>query len=99
MALLAVSSSLYNLALISIKQGVDKIRLNPGNISNKEKIVEIVNECKKRHIPIRIGVNKGSLEKDLQDNNELSEADKLVESALRHIKIFEEYNFSYLIRI
>ena len=53
------------LAIISINQGVDKIRLNPGNINNKDKIIEIVNLCKEKNIPIRIGVNAGSLPKDI----------------------------------
>ena len=77
-----------NLALISIKQGVDKIRLNPGNISNKEKIVEIVNECKKRNIPIRIGVNSGSLPKGMP-----LEAKSFIEAAKQHISILEELDF------
>ena len=77
-----------NLALISIKQGVDKIRLNPGNISNKEKIIEIVNECKKRHIPIRIGVNSGSLPKGMP-----LEAKSFIEAAKQHISILEELDF------
>lgn len=77
-----------NLALISIKQGVDKIRLNPGNISNKEKIIEIVNECKKRNIPIRIGVNSGSLPKGMP-----LEAKSFIAAAKQHISILEELDF------
>ena len=76
------------LALIAIEQGVDKIRLNPGNISDKNKIIEIVNACKKRHIPIRIGVNSGSLPKDLPLC-----AESFIEAAKRHISIFEELDF------
>ncbi len=76
------------LALIAIKEGVDKIRLNPGNISDKEKIKEIVTECKKRQIPIRIGVNSGSLPKDLALKPE-----SFIEAAMRHVKILEELDF------
>ena len=81
-----------NLALISIKQGVDKIRLNPGNISNREKIIEIVNECKKRNIPIRIGVNSGSLPKGMP-----LEAKSFVEAAKQHVSILEELDFHNIV--
>ncbi|MDE6415129.1 MAG: flavodoxin-dependent (E)-4-hydroxy-3-methylbut-2-enyl-diphosphate synthase [Anaeroplasmataceae bacterium] len=77
------------LAIIAIQQGVDKIRLNPGNISNKEKIVEIVNMCKERNIPIRIGVNGGSLPKDIAKPT----AEHMIEAARRHISILEELDF------
>lgn len=77
------------LAIIAIKQGVDKIRLNPGNISNKEKIVEIVNLCKERNIPIRIGVNGGSLPKDIAKPT----PEHMIEAARRHISILEELDF------
>ena len=76
------------LALIAIKEGVDKIRLNPGNISDKEKIKEIVLECKKRNIPIRIGVNSGSLPKDLALKPE-----SFIEAAKRHVEILEALDF------
>ena len=77
------------LAIISINQGVDKIRLNPGNISNKDKIVEIVNLCKEKNIPIRIGVNGGSLPKDISKPT----AKNMIEAAKRHISILEELDF------
>lgn len=76
------------LALISIQQGVDKIRLNPGNISNKEKIKEIVQKCKQRHIPIRIGVNSGSLPKGMALT-----AENMILAAKSHISILEELDF------
>lgn len=76
------------LAIIAIKQGVDKIRLNPGNISNKEKIIEIVNLCKEYQIPIRIGVNSGSLPKGLELN-----AENMIKAAKSHIDILEELDF------
>lgn len=77
------------LAIEAIKQGIDKIRLNPGNISNKEKISEIVNLCKEHQIPIRIGVNAGSLPKDISKPTK----ENMIEAAKRHISILEELDF------
>jgi (E)-4-hydroxy-3-methylbut-2-enyl-diphosphate synthase len=76
------------LAITAIKNGVDKIRLNPGNIQNKEKIKEIVNLCKERQIPIRIGVNSGSLPKGMDLN-----AKNMIKAAKSHIEILEELDF------
>lgn len=76
------------LAIEAIKQGVDKIRLNPGNIQNKEKIKEIVTLCKERHIPIRIGVNSGSLPKGMELNKE-----NMIKAAKMHVDILEELGF------
>lgn len=76
------------LAIIAINQGVDKIRLNPGNINKKEKIAEIVNLCKEKNIPIRIGVNAGSLPRDLEVN-----AENMIIAAKRHIEILENLGF------
>jgi len=78
----------YKIALEAIASGVDKVRINPGNIGDKEKIKQVVDKCKEAKIPIRIGVNTGSLEKDLEPT-----ADGLVESARRHVKILEELDF------
>lgn len=84
----------YELALEAIKQGVDKLRLNPGNISSPEKIALIVKEAKKKKIPIRIGINGGSLEKDiLKKHKNKVTAKAMVESAMRHIKILEDLKF------
>ena len=84
----------YKIALEAIKAGVDKIRINPGNIGSKEKVEAVVNACKEKHIPIRIGVNAGSLERDLlEKNNGKPTADAMIESAKRHIKILEDLNF------
>jgi (E)-4-hydroxy-3-methylbut-2-enyl-diphosphate synthase len=82
------------LALEAIQQGVDKIRFNPGNIGSIEKVAQVVKACKKRKIPIRIGVNGGSLEKDIlaKYKNKVT-ANAMVESALRHIIILEKLNF------
>ena len=84
----------YKIALEAIKSGVDKIRINPGNIGSREKTEAVVNACKEKGIPIRIGVNAGSLEKDLLDKNDgKPTADAMIESAKRHIKILEDLNF------
>lgn len=82
----------YKLALESIKNGVHGLRINPGNIGNEEKVIQVVNQAKKRNIKIRIGVNAGSLEKDLLDSMGRT-PEAMVESAFRHIKILEKYDF------
>ena len=78
----------YKLAIESINSGCDKIRLNPGNIENIDHVKEVVNLCKEKHIPIRIGVNAGSLPKDLELN-----AKNMVKALKRHIDILEALNF------
>lgn len=84
----------YKIALEAIKAGVDKIRINPGNIGSRTKVEAVVNACKEKGIPIRIGVNAGSLEKDLLDKNDgKPTADAMIESAKRHIKILEDLDF------
>ena len=87
----------YKLGLLAIENGADKIRINPGNIGGIDGLEAIINSCKEHNVPIRIGVNKGSLEKDLTENKTLSEEEKLVESALRYVKIFESYNFTNIV--
>ncbi|PIR73621.1 MAG: 4-hydroxy-3-methylbut-2-en-1-yl diphosphate synthase [Candidatus Moranbacteria bacterium CG10_big_fil_rev_8_21_14_0_10_35_21] len=83
-----------DLALEAIKQGVDKLRINPGNIGSEEKIKKVVLAAKKKKIPIRIGVNAGSLEKDILEKYKMKVTAKaMVESAMRHIRILEKYNF------
>jgi (E)-4-hydroxy-3-methylbut-2-enyl-diphosphate synthase len=82
----------YKLALESIRQGVDKVRINPGNIGSKEKVKAVVEACKEKNVPIRIGVNGGSLEKDLV--NRYGHTPKAaVESCLKHVRILEELDF------
>ncbi len=83
----------YRYALMAIESGVDKIRINPGNIGDKEKIRTVLKACKHNGIPLRIGVNAGSLEKDLLKKYGYPTADAMVESALRHIEICEENDF------
>jgi len=83
-----------DLAMESIRQGVDKLRINPGNIGKKEKVEMLVKECKKKKIPIRIGVNAGSLEENiLKKHKGKATAKGMAESAMRHIKILEKLNF------
>jgi (E)-4-hydroxy-3-methylbut-2-enyl-diphosphate synthase len=86
------------LALEAIDQGVDKIRFNPGNIGSIDKVKEVTRACQKRNIPIRIGINAGSLEKDiLVKNNNRATAAGMVESAMRHIGILEKLKFHNII--
>ncbi|MDD5397377.1 MAG: flavodoxin-dependent (E)-4-hydroxy-3-methylbut-2-enyl-diphosphate synthase [Candidatus Moranbacteria bacterium] len=81
-------------AMEAMRQGIDKLRINPGNIGDEEKIKMVVLEAKKRKIPIRIGVNGGSLEKDiLKKYKGKVTAKAMVESAMRHVKILEKYGF------
>jgi len=87
----------YRLALKSIENGIDKLRINPGNIGNEERIKTVIDAAKEKNIPIRIGVNSGSLEKDiLQKYGEVT-PEGLVESALRHVHILEKYNFDNIV--
>jgi (E)-4-hydroxy-3-methylbut-2-enyl-diphosphate synthase len=82
----------YRLALVAIENGIDKIRINPGNIGSLDKVKQVVEACKKHKIPIRIGVNAGSLEKDLLKTYGKT-AISMVESAKRHVKILEDLDF------
>ncbi len=82
----------YRYALMAINEGVDKLRLNPGNIGDKDRVGEVVEKAKRHHIPIRIGVNSGSLEKDLMEKYGPT-PEALVESARRHVKILEALDF------
>ena len=83
----------YQIALEAIEARVDKIRINPGNIGCKEKVKAVVDGCKEHQIPIRIGVNSGSLEKELLERDGKVTAKAMVESAKKHIKILEDLNF------
>lgn len=83
----------YRLALKAIENGVDKIRINPGNIGNIENVKKVVDACKEKHIPIRIGVNSGSLDKSIHDYSTHYTANALVESAKKHVKILEDLDF------
>jgi (E)-4-hydroxy-3-methylbut-2-enyl-diphosphate synthase len=83
----------YRLALKAIEGGIDKIRINPGNIGRRDKVEAVVKAAKERGIPIRIGVNAGSLEKRILEKYGYPTADGMVESALYHIGILEDLDF------
>lgn len=86
----------YKLALISIESGVDGLRINPGNIGDRKNTQLVVKAAAERNIPIRIGVNGGSLEKDLEEKYGLGSAEALVESALRHVHILEDLDYNQI---
>lgn len=87
----------YRLAIAAIENGADKIRINPGNIGSIENVRAVVQAAKRRKIPIRIGVNSGSLEKDILLKNNGVTAEGLAESALRNIKLVEEMDFDQIV--
>ncbi len=83
----------YRCAIAAAEQGAAKIRINPGNIGSEDRVKAVVDCCKAHHIPIRIGVNGGSLEKDLLEKYGHPTAEALVESAFSHIALLEKYGF------
>ena len=83
----------YKIALQVLKYGVDCVRINPGNIGSEKKIKEVISAARDMGVPIRIGVNAGSLEKDLQKKYGEPNADALVESAMRHVNILLDNNY------
>lgn len=83
----------YRLALECMKNGADKVRINPGNIGDRDRVKQVVEMAKEREIPIRIGVNGGSLERELLQKYGGVTADALVESAMGHVAILDELNF------
>jgi (E)-4-hydroxy-3-methylbut-2-enyl-diphosphate synthase len=83
----------YRLALEAVEQGVDGMRINPGNIGSKKRIKAVVDAVKERKIPIRIGVNSGSLEKDILKKYSSPTPEALAESAMRHVRILEDMDF------
>lgn len=90
----------YKIALQAIESGVDKIRINPGNIGSEEKVRAVVEKCKEKRIPIRIGVNGGSLEKELLEKYGKPTPEAMVDSARRHVNILENLGFKdYLISL
>jgi (E)-4-hydroxy-3-methylbut-2-enyl-diphosphate synthase len=82
----------YRLAIECINNGISALRLNPGNIGKRENVEKVVNLAKQQNVPIRIGVNAGSLEKDLLEKN-IPLSEKMVESALKHVEILESLDF------
>ena len=87
----------YRMALEAVDAGADKIRINPGNIGGKARVKEVLNKVKGANLPIRIGVNAGSLEKDLIEKYGFPPAEAMVESAQRHIDICREHGFEDII--
>jgi (E)-4-hydroxy-3-methylbut-2-enyl-diphosphate synthase len=87
----------YKLALGAIEAGVDKIRINPGNIGGYEKIKMVVDACKARKVAIRVGINGGSLEKDIEAKYGHNKAEGIVESAKRNVKIIEDLGYDQII--
>ena len=87
----------YRIAIASAEAGVDKIRINPGNIGSMDKVKQVVKACKAKNIPIRIGVNGGSLEKSILEKYSSPCAEALVESAMEHVKILEQCDFNDIV--
>ena len=87
----------YKLALGAAERGIDKIRINPGNIGDRDRVKQVVEMAKEREIPIRIGVNGGSLERELLQKYGGVTADALVESAMGHVAILDELNFNNVV--
>lgn len=88
----------YQLAIEAVRQGVDKVRINPGNIGNEDNVKAVVKACKEKNIPIRIGINMGSLERDLYAKyGQFGVPRVMIESATRHISILEELKFHNII--
>ena len=83
----------YRLAIAAVEKGADCLRLNPGNIGSKARVQEVVNICKDRQIPIRIGVNSGSIKKEYLEKYKGVNENSMVYSALEHVKILEDLNF------
>lgn len=87
----------YRLAIAAIENGADKIRINPGNIGSPERVEAVIKAAKARHIPIRIGVNSGSLEKEILEKHGGVTAEGLCESALKSIKLVEDMDFDDIV--
>lgn len=86
----------YRLALESVAAGVDKIRINPGNIGEESRVKEVVQACKQHEIPIRVGVNSGSLEKHILEKHGSPTAQAMVDSALYHTSLIEKYDYNQI---
>ena len=87
----------YKLAIKSIENGADKIRINPGNIGSEQKVLEVVNAAKHYGIPIRVGVNSGSLEKEILEKYNRPTPEALVESALKNVQLLEKHGFEDIV--
>ena len=87
----------YRLALECVRQGVDKIRINPGNIGDDDRVKAVVQACQQKNIPIRIGVNGGSLEKHILAKYGAPVPEAMVESALYHVRLLEKFDFNNIV--
>ncbi len=87
----------YRLAIESIKNNVDAVRLNPGNIGSKENVKKVVDLCKEKNIPIRVGVNSGSIDEKINKNTSIVQAEELVKSAKSMVKILEDLDFHNIV--
>ncbi len=87
----------YKLALESLAAGADKIRINPGNIGSDEKVRAVADECRRRGVPIRIGVNSGSLEKEILASYGAPTPEAMAESALYHVRLLEKFDFDDIV--
>ena len=87
----------YRLAILAMENGIDKIRINPGNIGSEENVKKVVETAKKNNVPIRVGVNSGSLDKTIHDYSKLYTGEELVKSAKKHIDILEKYDFHNIV--
>lgn len=87
----------YKMAIAAMENGADKIRINPGNIGSREKVAEVVKVAKERNIPIRVGVNSGSLEKELVEKYHGVTAEGIVESALDKVHLIEDLGYDNLV--
>ena len=87
----------YRLAVGAIEAGADKVRINPGNIGSEDRVRAVVDAARERHIPIRVGVNSGSLEKDILEKYGKVTAEGLAESALRNVKLLEDMDFGDIV--
>jgi (E)-4-hydroxy-3-methylbut-2-enyl-diphosphate synthase len=87
----------YRLALKSIENGIDKLRINPGNIGGRDRVKKVVEKAKERNIPIRIGVNAGSIHKDILKKYGGPSSEGMVESALEHVKILEDLDYDQIV--
>jgi len=83
----------YKIALQAIESGVDKVRINPGNIGREDKVKAVIDKCREKNIPIRIGVNAGSIEKELLEKYGKPTKEALIESAKKHVDILEKFDF------
>lgn len=87
----------YRMAIAAMENGADKIRINPGNIGSKERVAEVVRVARERNIPIRVGVNSGSLEKELVEKYHGVTAEGIVESALDKVRMIEDMDYDNLV--